>query len=105
MNVYSLKVTAEARRAIIAIRKCINAGRYALSIHFFQRMEQRGLFWPDVQAVIDDPEDVRSQGMDKYDRPKWMIRGDVAFGDSIQIVCAIESDGAETEFITLYWEA
>jgi hypothetical protein len=98
-------VTAEARRAVIAIRKCIKAGHYALTVHFSQRMEQRGLFWPDVQAVIDDPDDVKSQGMDNYDRPKWIIYGEAAFGDNIEIICAIEIDETETGFITLYWEA
>ena len=97
-------MTAEARRAIIEIRECIDADRYALTAHFSRRMEERGLFWPDVQAVIDDPEDVRSQGMDEYGRPKWIIHGEAALGYDIQIVCAIEIDQTETEFITLYWE-
>jgi hypothetical protein len=97
-------VTAEARRAIVAIRTCINAERYALTVHFSERMAQRGLFWPDVRAVIDDPENVRSQGMDDYGRAKWIIRGMTALGDEIEIVCAVEIDPAETEFITLYWE-
>lgn len=67
-------------------------------------MDQRGLFWTDVQAVIDDPEDVRSQGMDRYGRAKWVVSGEAATGDSIEIVCAIELDETETEFITLYWD-
>ena len=67
-------------------------------------MEQRGLFWPDVQAVIYACEDVRSEGMDRYNRPKWIICGEAANGDEIEIVCAIEIDESETEFITLYWE-
>jgi hypothetical protein len=67
-------------------------------------MEERGLFWPDVQAVINHPEEVKSQGMDEYGRPKWIIRGEAVLGDDIQIVCAIEINQSETEFITLYWE-
>jgi len=67
-------------------------------------MAQRGLFWPDVRAVIDDPQDVRSQGTDDYGRPKWIFRGMTALGDGIEIVCAVEIDPAETEFIALYWE-
>jgi hypothetical protein len=97
-------VTAEARRAIVAIRACIETDRYALTVHFSERMAQRGLFWPDVRAVIADPKDVRSQGMDDYGRPKWILRGVTALGDDIEIVCAVEIDAAETEFITLYWE-
>jgi hypothetical protein len=69
-----------------------------------QRMTQRGLFWPDVQAAIFDPTDVQSQGMDEYNRPKWIITGQAATGDEIEIVCAVEMDETETIFITLYWE-
>lgn len=67
-------------------------------------MEERGLFWPDVLAVIDDPQDVRADGMDKHNRPKWIIEGKAATGDDIEVVCAIEIDETETEFITLYWD-
>ena len=67
-------------------------------------MEQRGLFWPDVQAVIDDPRGVGSDGMDRYNRPKWKVCGAAADGTEIEIVCAIELDESETEFITIYWE-
>ena len=42
--------------------------------------------------------------MDEYNRPKWMICGEAAVGADIEIVCAIEIDESETEFITLYWE-
>lgn len=97
-------MTPEARRAVAVVRECVDADRYALSVHFSERMEQRGLFWSDVQAVIDDPQDVRSQGMDRFDRPKWVILGEAATGDEIEIVCAIEVDDSETEFITIYWE-
>lgn len=67
-------------------------------------MEQRGLFWPDVRAVIDDSNEVKPQGMDEYGRPKWIISGSAAFGGDIEIVCAIETDETDMEFITLYWE-
>ena len=95
-------MTAEARRTLLFIRECVEADRYALAVHFTQRMMERGLFWSDVQAVIDDPQDVRSEGMDKYSRPKWIVCGESATGDVIEIVCAVEID--ETEFITIYWE-
>ena len=101
---YTLAVTSEARRTLALIRRCVEDDRYALAVHFTQRMEQRGLFWPDVQAVMDASEDVWSEGMDRYNRPKWIICGEAANGDEIEIVCAIEMDESETEFITLYWE-
>ncbi len=67
-------------------------------------MEERGLFWPDVQAVIDDPQDVRSGGMDKYVRLRWIVRGTAATGEEIEIVCAIELDHRGIEFLTIYWK-
>lgn len=92
----------DAGRLLLVIRECIEADRYALSVHFTERMELRGLFWPDVQAVIDDPQDIHSEGLDDYSRPKWIISGKAASGDEIEIVCAVEIDETETEFITLY---
>jgi hypothetical protein len=97
-------VLPDALRAIAVIRKCVEEDRYALTIHFSERMKQRGLFWTDVQAVTENPKDVRSQRTDEYGRPKWIILGEAAFGDDIEIVCAIEIDESETEFITLFWE-
>ena len=67
-------------------------------------MEQRGLFWPDVVAVIEEPAGIRSQGRDRFGRSKWVISGEAATGDEIEIVCALELDQTETEFITLYWD-
>jgi len=75
-----------------------------MTVHFLQRMEQRGLFWPDVQAVMDVPADVSPDGMDHHDRPRWIISGETALGGEIEVVCAIEIDETETEFITLYWQ-
>ncbi len=75
-------------------------------------MQMRALFWPDVKAVIDDPTEVFSDGMDEYGRPKWKISGEAADIGDIEIVCTVESvknetdetDESETEFIALYWE-
>lgn len=97
-------MTAEARRTLAVIRECLASDRYALTVHFSRRMEQRGLFWPDVLAVVDDPGEVRGQGMDEYNRPKWIIAGQAAIGDEIEIACAVEIDDGQTEFITFYWE-
>jgi hypothetical protein len=66
-------------------------------------MDQRGLFWPDVESAIDDAREARSPGTDRYGRPMWNVRGPATTGDEIEIVCAIETDASGTEFITLYW--
>jgi hypothetical protein len=97
-------VTGEARRTLETIRECIEADRYALTEHFTKRMQKRALFWPDVEALFDDPAEVRSQGMDKCNRPKWAISGEAADGGEIEVICAIESSDDGPEFITIYWE-
>lgn len=97
-------MTTEARWTLKIIRACIAADRFAVTRHFAERMHERGLFWPDILAVINDPSDASSEGMDHYDRPKWIIVGDAVAVGSIEIVCALEVDESETEFITLYWQ-
>jgi hypothetical protein len=96
-------MTGEARRTLAVIRDCLARDCYAVTVHFEERMEQRGLFWPDVQGIIAAPRHVRSDGVDEYDRPKWIIGGQTAGGGSVEIVCAIEVDESGTVFITLYW--
>lgn len=106
MRLYSrilTRVKLESRKAIRLIRKCLETDQFSTTEHFAHRMEQRGLFWPDVQAVIDKPDDVRSQGMDDYNRPKWIISGQAADGGEVEIICAVETDESGTVFITLYW--
>jgi hypothetical protein len=99
-----MSMDAEARNALSVIRKCVAAGRYTVLLHFVQRLDERGLFWPDVRAVLDDPSGVRYDGHDRYDRPKWIVAGDAADDLPIEIVCVLDEDerGNVTVFITIY---
>jgi hypothetical protein len=97
-------MNAEARRTLAVIRDCLANDRYAVTEHFAKRMQQRALFWPDVAAAIDAATELRSQGLDEFDRPKWIVCGQAANGLEIEIVCAVETDPNDTTFITLYWE-
>jgi len=45
------------------------------SPYFNDRLRQRGLMWADVQAIIDRPGRVKGDGLDPYDRPRFLIRG------------------------------
>lgn len=94
----------ESRQAWRVIRRCVAAGHYLVLPHFAHRMDQRGLFWPDVQAVIDKPSGVRDDGRDSLDRPKWIITGTATDGLSIEIVCVLDEHdrGRLTVFITVY---
>ncbi len=86
------------------IRRCIESGAFQVAHHFVERMDQRGLFWPDVLAVVDDPVDVRDGGPETWGRPKWIVAGHSATHDDIEVVCVVDRDelGELTVFITLY---
>lgn len=95
---------AKGRKALFVIRRCVAARRYRLLAHFTQRMDGRGLFWPDVAAILNDPADVRSSGSDRWGRPKWIIAGKSACGEKLELVCVLDRDdrGNLTVFITIY---
>ena len=96
---------ARAKRALRTIRDCVAAGRYLVLAHFIKRMDSRGLFWPDVQSVIDSSEAVEDMGLDKDGRPKWRLRGRATDGLELEIACVLDRDehGNLTVFITAYW--
>ncbi len=79
-------------------------GWYVVLPHFTKRMDERGFCWPDVLVVIDSPADMRFDGRDEFDRPKWIINGKADYGLSIELVCVIDTDdlGRFTVFITMY---
>lgn len=95
---------AKARRALSIIQECVSRDRYVLLPHFVQRMDERGFFWPDVLAVIDEPNTVRDAGRDRYGRPKWIVCGTTPDGVTVELVCALDRDkrGHWTVFITIY---
>lgn len=95
---------AKARTALKTIRACVARKRYRLMAHFTQRMDERGLFWPDVLTVLDDPRDVRDGGRERFGRPKWIIAGQSTGGDALELVCVLDTDedGRLTLFITIY---
>ena len=99
-----MSMDAKARRALNVIRKCVEGERFRLLPHFRQRLAERGFFWPDVLAVIDSPADVRFDGRDEFDRPKWIIGGKADYGLPMELVCVIDTDdhGRFTVFITIY---
>ena len=96
----------EADRALEVIRECVGAGRFTVSRHFTKRMDKRGLFWPDVLAVLGDPKRVTADGLDSYDRPKWIVGGSTSDGFPIEVVCVLDEDsrGRVTVFVTIYWK-
>ena len=72
--------------------------------HFAQRMDERGLVWPDVLSVLDGPTGVRDGGPQRWGRPKWIVEGEAADGFSLSVVCVLDRDeaGRLTVFITAF---
>lgn len=99
-----MSMDAKARRALTIIRDCVAEDRVHLLAHFRQRLAERGFVWLDVATVLDDPADMWFDGADRFDRPKWIIRGRAEYGLPIEFVCAIDKDdrGRFTVFITVY---
>ena len=97
---------AKARHALAVIRQCVHSGRYLVLRHFAEQMDQRGLFWPDIECVIASPASVEDAGKDRFGRPKWIICGAATDGLDLGIVCALDVDeaGNVTVFITAYWQ-
>jgi hypothetical protein len=96
----------KTQKALADIRRCVAAGRWRMLVHFVQRMDERGLFWPDVLAVLDSPAAVEDEGADDFGRPKWKVAGRATDGLELEIVCVLDTDtvGRVTVFITLYWK-
>ena len=94
-----------ASKALSVIRRCVVDGRYIVLPHFAHRMDERGLVWSDLLAVLDNPDRLRDEGYDQFDRPKWLISGTAADGLPVEIICVLDRDkhGNITVFITLYW--
>jgi hypothetical protein len=94
----------KASRALLTIRACVAAGRYRVLLHCTQRMDQRGLVWPDVLAVLDNPTGVRDAGREWFGRPKWLVAGMAADGERLELVCLLDRNqrGAVTVFVTIY---
>ena len=97
---------AKARTALRTVQDCLASGRYRVLVHFLQRMDVRGLFWPDIQAVVDSAQVVQDDGPDEFGRPKWRLRGRTTDRLELEIVCALDRDerGELTVFITAYWD-
>lgn len=98
-------MTSDSRKALESIRQCVKRKQFQVNRHFTQRQDERGLFWADVLAVLNDPNDVHEDGCDDEGRLKWVIEGEATDGLSIGVVCVLDENerGRMTVFITLFW--
>jgi hypothetical protein len=102
--VYIVCVDADARQALRIIRSCVNRERVTLVPHFMDRMEESGMVWADVLAILDAPTDVRDGRPEKLHRPKWAVAGVAGDGLPLEVICVLDQaeDGDWTLFITIY---
>lgn len=98
-------MTPKAREALRIIRRCVARGQYSVARHFTRRMDERGMVWADVLALLDVQASVRSDGKDEYGCPKWIIAGKATDGVAVEMVCVLDADeqGRYTAFVTIYW--
>ena len=54
---------------------------------------------------MEQPDDIRSDGLDEEGRPKWIVSGLTADEMACELVCALDRDreGELTVLITLWW--
>ena len=99
-------MTGTGQEVLQTIRGCVQAGCYRLLVHFVQRMDERGLFWPDIEAVLDSAQTAEDDGQDRFGRDKWRVRGQTTDRLDLEIVCVLDHDesGKLIVFITAYWE-
>ena len=96
---------ADTRRALTTIQRCIHDGRFRVLPHFLMRMDERGVFWPDILGVIDSPTGFRPDGLDRFHRDRWALSGDVEGVGEVELICVVDQNESEetTILITLYW--
>lgn len=92
-----------ARHALNTIRRCVAEDRVRVSWHFVQRLDQRGMVWPDVLTALERPDGVRDDGQDRHGRPRWIVAGSAADGQPIELVCVIDKAMDDTLLVTIYW--
>ena len=97
---------SRSSETINIIRSRISKNRYRRLVHFNQRMDERGLFWADVMAVIDEPSQVVDDGVDEFGRERWLISGLTTDELSIKLVTVLDFDakGQMVVLITLFHE-
>ena len=93
-----------ANKAIVLIRDCVDNDRVELKEHFRDRMAERGMFWPDVLAIIHGKPSLRTDGRDKFGRQRWFLAAHAPDGLPIELLCVIEDAGPTAVLITIYWE-
>jgi len=94
------------KQALAIIQRCVREDRYTLHDHFVQRMDERGLFLPDVLAIVNQPSRVLMDGHDVFGRPRCLLSGRLTDGTDAQLLAVVEESesGHFTVFITVYWD-
>lgn len=95
---------AKARRALKLIRECVARKRYLVLPHFVQHLDQRGFCLPDVLVMLEGQANVRSDGNDEFQRPKWVVSGETHDGLALDVVCVLDTDerGRVMVLVALY---
>lgn len=89
----------EELEALEQIRNLVDQGQYRLTVHFRQRLARRGVFWHDIIGILDEPDQVRGDGVDDDGDERWFISGRTDEGAAEFLVVV----DAHAKFVTIYW--
>lgn len=91
--------------ALTHVQHAVEAENHFVRDHFYDRMNLRGMFWPDVLAVVESPAGVRTDGADEYGRSRWFFKGMTTAQSEVELLCVFEGDGTgSVTFWTIYWD-
>jgi hypothetical protein len=92
-------MSEEELEALERIRDLVDRGQYRLTIHFRQRLAQRGVFWHDIIGILEEPDHIRGDGVDDEGGERWFISGSTDEGDA-EFLVVVDVDA---KFVTIYW--
>jgi hypothetical protein len=91
--------------ALLHVQEAVEAENYTVRDHFYDRMNLRGMFWPDVSAVVASPSNIRTDGTDEYGRERWFFKGMTTAQSEIEILVVFEGGSTGSPiFWTIYWD-
>lgn len=94
---------AEAQSAWQQTRNAVAADLMVSTVHFDRNLAKRGMLWPDLLTILDEPTRLENQGIEEHGWPKWRIWGNASDGSPAAIVIALQDNGW-VRLITIHWE-
>ena len=88
--------------AIEVIQGCVERDAYYVRQHVLDRLQDRSLSEIEVFGIIDEPDEVRLDGVDRHGRDRCFVNGTLFDGTRAEVLVLIDSRPYAT-FFTIYW--